>query len=82
MQPRSHRGSQKETVFREVDNTPSKFRGKLCPSNLQEEKERFLRSGQTPRFNLKESSTDLDKATRKSRGQNLLMAQNAKVPLG
>ena len=45
-----HHRRLKATVVKELDETPSKFAGKLCPTNLSEAKEQFLQDGTVPKF--------------------------------
>jgi len=84
MKPKGHKkgAPQKGNVFQEIDSTPSKFQGRLWPTNLQEEKEKFLRFGLTPHFQLKETAVDLDNAVSKKRGQiRFELLQEAKAIL-
>ena len=44
---------QSVTTFKYVSSTPAKFRNKICPVNVEQEKEKFLNLGQLPAFLLK-----------------------------
>ncbi|ELU06476.1 hypothetical protein CAPTEDRAFT_188801 [Capitella teleta] len=59
----------KVSIFKEVDETPSRFLGNLCPTNLEEQKEGFLKHGILPKFKMRTSQAEIDKITAKSRGQ-------------
>ena len=59
----------KVSIFRSLETTPQRFAGALCPTNLLEQKERFLRFGITPQFVMKASAETLEKLTNKDRGQ-------------
>jgi hypothetical protein len=48
--------AKKVNIITSVSNTPSQYVGKMCPTNLLEQKERFLKFGITPKFNYKGSS--------------------------
>ena len=67
MRSRSH----KVSVFKNVSETPSRFVGALCPINLEEQKQRFLKHGIAPKFVLKGGSTaDVSsRAAHRERGQ-------------
>ena len=52
----------KISVFKEMDETPSRFSGKLCPVNLEEQKKRFLQYGIAPKFVLRRSQHSEGKA--------------------
>ena len=72
----------KVSVFKEIDETPQRFSGSLCPTNLQEQKEQFLKHGILPKFKLKENCDTVEAITNRKRGQiKFDYLQEAKVVL-
>jgi len=61
--------AEKVHVFKLVDQTPARLRGTLCPQNLEQEKERFLKHGILPKFNMRGSQEAVAKAANRERGQ-------------
>jgi len=59
----------KKTVFRHVDECPGSFTSPLCPTNVEEEKERFFKLGVTPKFLLRSNSGHALKTLSSGRGQ-------------
>ena len=59
----------KLNIFTNVESTPKRFTSPLCPLNLLEEKERFLRSGIIPKFVMRSSADAVEKMTNYARGQ-------------
>lgn len=59
----------KVSIFKEVNETPSRYLGNLCPTNLQEQKERFLKYGILPKFKMRTSQAEIDRITARSKGQ-------------
>lgn len=54
---------------RVLEDHPLKHGGGICPTNLKEQKERFLRHGKTPDFHHTDSSEAVQELTTKSKGQ-------------
>ncbi|XP_064629107.1 microtubule-associated tyrosine carboxypeptidase-like isoform X2 [Lineus longissimus] len=55
----------KVNIITSVTNTPSQYVGKMCPTNLLEQKERFLKYGIVPKFNYRGSSEGRESITKK-----------------
>lgn len=58
-QQRSSSGS-KTTNIKNLDQQPAKFATAICPLNLEEQKERFLKHGRLPKFVLKGSEEEIE----------------------
>lgn len=59
----------KVNVFRNVEQTPSRYTGTMAPINMAEQKERFLRFGITPTFVMKGSEEKVAKCINKTKGE-------------
>ncbi|XP_067946642.1 microtubule-associated tyrosine carboxypeptidase 1-like [Watersipora subatra] len=65
----SRRRKQKDNTIRVVDETPRKFTASICPTNLVQQKERFLRYGILPQFVLRASVSQLEVLSNKPLGK-------------
>ena len=68
----SRRPRGKISVFKEMDETPSRFSGNLCPVNLEEQKKRFLQFGIAPKFVLRRSQQQDGKTEEVWQAKNLI----------
>nr|XP_022295465.1 uncharacterized protein KIAA0895-like isoform X3 [Crassostrea virginica] len=67
-QQRSSSGS-KTTNIKHLDQQPAKFATAICPLNLEEQKERFLKHGRLPKFVLKGSEEEIENLYNKASNQ-------------
>ncbi|CAH1800094.1 unnamed protein product [Owenia fusiformis] len=59
----------KQNVIKVMDKTPDKNTQQLCPQNLSEQQDLFLKFGIVPKFEMKLSSESLEKLIKKKRGE-------------
>ncbi|VDI15443.1 uncharacterized protein [Mytilus edulis] len=57
------------TTIKTLEKQPIKFAAAICPLNLEEQKERFLKFGKLPKFVLKGSEDEIENLFNKARNQ-------------
>lgn len=57
------------TTIKTLEKQPVKFAHPICPLNLEEQKERFLKYGKLPKFVLKGSEDEIENLFNKARNQ-------------
>ncbi|XP_069124385.1 microtubule-associated tyrosine carboxypeptidase 1-like isoform X3 [Argopecten irradians] len=58
-----------KTKIRFLEQQPLKFTGAICPINLEEQRERFLKHGKLPQFVLKGSEDEIEQLYHKAKNQ-------------
>ena len=61
--------SRKVNVIKIIEELPERFTPALCPTNLEEEKEKFLKHGILPKFSFKGNAELIEKIVGRKRGQ-------------